>query len=440
MPISDIVNITISTQSVNLSQAGFGTPLILTAKPSWTERQRTYTSLDGMVTDGFTTSDPEYKMAAVLFSQNPRPPSVKLGRLALKPTHKVRVTVTSVQNSTVYSVKVNDTVFSFTSDASATNDEIVAGLVAAIGALSGFAVAAVGSAGSQTLDITASAAGNSWCSVEVVNNALLKVEQITTDPGVATDLAAINLESSDWYFLLNPWNSTAIITAAATWVESNGKIFVAASNQTEIITVTAGSATDIAKTENTANHFRTSVWYHPDPSDFLDAAIVGRCAPLTPGTETWWGKSLSSVAAVTISATHRTNLRAKMANTFYTVTPGANMTFDGKVAGNEYIDVIRYRDKLQARIGERVITKLLAANKVPFTDPGVAVIEGETRAELIAGERDGALREGQSTVSVPKVADVSTAERAARLVPDVKFTAQIAGAIQAANINGVISV
>ena len=72
MGLEQIVSIAISLQSSGLSQQGFGTPLILGYTPTWVERARTYSDIDGMGAD-FATTTPEYRAAAVLFSQNPRP-------------------------------------------------------------------------------------------------------------------------------------------------------------------------------------------------------------------------------------------------------------------------------------------------------------------------------------------------------------------------------
>ena len=129
--LDQIASIQISLASSGLSQVGFGVPLILGYTPTWIERSRTYTDIDGVAAD-FATTAVEYRAALVLFGQNPRPEKVVIGRGSNKPTQRYRVYVSSVANSKRYAVSVNGTEYAITSDGTATNDEIVAALEAAI--------------------------------------------------------------------------------------------------------------------------------------------------------------------------------------------------------------------------------------------------------------------------------------------------------------------
>jgi hypothetical protein len=118
-----------------------------------------------------------------------------------------------------------------------------------------------------------------------------------------------------------------------------------------------------------------------------------------------------------------------------------NVTNGGKVSSNEFADVIRFRDWLKAQIAEDVFAALAGADKIPFTDAGVSVIEGLVRDVLKRGIAVGGLADDPAPeVTVPLVADVSSANKTARLLPDVKFTATLAGAIHKTTISGVVSV
>jgi len=433
MALSDIFVINITTAPAAITQQGFGTPLILAPNATYPERVRTYSDLAGVLVD-FAATTPEYKQAAVLFAQSPRPPQVKMGRLANKPTQHYTLTPAQVLNSTKYAVKVNDVEVSFTSDSSATLAEICTGLAAAIVA-SGFTVASTGT----TVTVTANTAG-AWLSLEVSDPSLLTSAMDHADPGVAADLAAINLENPDWYCLLSGFNSKLMAAAAAAWVESNGKLFICSTSDTECATVVAGSATDIMKTLQTSAYARTSVWYHPDPSDFLGAMIAGVCLPKTPGSETWFGKRGSSTARVKLTPTHIVNLRAKNGNSYYDVIPNFGWTFDGKVASGDYIDTVRYRDKLQARIGERCITKTGGADKIAYTDEDAAILEAEIAAELAQGVIDKALVPGSIYTSVAATAAQSSTDRGNRVFNGITFGGQIAGAIQGGTFTGTFTV
>lgn len=441
MPLSDIVSVTISTDSVGVSQAGFGVPLILSHTASWTERVRSYTSLSAVAAD-FATTTPEYLMATALFAQSVKPTKIKIGRCANKPTQKYSI-VPTVANSTVYTVVIGSTSYSYTSDASATNDEITDGLQTLINAGSGDTTTATvpGSSGSHVLTLTANAAGN-FDSVYVADTSLLSITQDHADPGLAADLAAIALQDNDWYFILNPFNSKACALIIAAYAEANNKIFIAQTGDSNNATLALGSdsTTSLMGQAKTSAYARTAVIYHPNIKEFADAAWIGKCGPLNPGSETWAFKTLSGVSADNLTATHITNIEAKYGS-YYVVIAGVNVTQRSLVSSNEYIDVIRFRDWLKARMQERIFSRLAAMAKIPFTDQGIAVIENEVRAQLQEGVDAGGISTNPAfVVTVPKASAVSSANKTARLLPDVKFTATLAGAIHKTTITGVVSV
>lgn len=435
MSIADVVSITISTDSANVTEEGFGTPLILSPRPAWVERVRSYEALADMVTDGFTATTPEYLAAQAMFSQNPRPEVVKVGRQALPPTMRWAVTPV-VANSTVYKMKVGGTEVSYTSDGSATAAEIIAGLKTLIDAL---ALPITVSDQTTYMRIVENVAG-AWHQLSVDDVSKLGVAQDHADPGVATDLAAIQLEDPDWKALVTLANSKAVVDAAAAWVESNDKEYIADSQDSAIITTTISGTDDVAESVKAAGYTRTMVAYHPDNSEFFAAGWLGRVLPLDPGTETWAFKTIVGMAAATLTATHKTNARAKNVSTYVAIA-GVSLTQGGKVASGQWFDVIRFLDYLDARIGEAVFELLADADsKVAFTDEGVASVQAEIYGVLIAEVGKGLASDPAPTVTVPKVADVSDDDKEDRNLPDVTFSATLSGAIHGVTIAGVVSV
>ena len=434
MALSDIVDVSISTETAVLSQAGFGIPLILSPHALNADRIRFYEDVAGMVTDGFTTTSPEYLAAAAMFAQSPKPEQVAVGRLANKPTQRWRLTPI-VANSTAYTVKVNGTAVTYTSDASATAAEIIAGLKTAIDALS---LGITTSDQTSYLRIVANAAG-AWFRIESTTIDTLQVLQDHADPGVAADLSAIQLVDDTWYAILNLFNSKDMVMAIAAWAETAKKLFLPTVNDTFCLTTESGSL-DVGTALVAAAYRYTAPAYHPDNGSFLAEAWAGRCLPLDPGSETWKFKQLSGVATVNLTSTHRTNLKAKRINHYYSVG-GRGITAEGVVSANEFIDIIRGVDWLHARLAERIFARLSQVDKIPYTNAGVAVIEGEVRAQLDDGIDVGFLREDPAPfVTVPKVADIDDADRAARLLPDITFGAEAAGAIHKVELRGTISV
>lgn len=82
LPLNDIVNITVSASAQSTALAGFNVGLIVGKATAISAAVRTkeYTSVESMVDDGFTSSDPEYVAASLYFSQSPRPNKVVIGR------------------------------------------------------------------------------------------------------------------------------------------------------------------------------------------------------------------------------------------------------------------------------------------------------------------------------------------------------------------------
>lgn len=319
-------------------------------------------------------------------------------------------------------------------------------------ALAGTAIAlSTDGTGTQTLSDTASTvspylgiqvtgtAVTEWFSIEVVNVNDLAIAQTHVDPGVAADLDAIKLQNNTWYALHTFYNSNAYVLAAAAWVEANKKIYVVDVNETDSITQADG-ASDTLDDLQTLSYARTMGAYHPDPSAMFSAAWMGRCLPLEPGSETWSIKRLAGVAAVSLSATHRANLVARNANSYETVA-AIDVTFNGTTADGDFMDVQRGLDWLEDDIAKSVFEALAGANKIPFEDDGVAVIEGEIRGSLRRAVTRKILAASPApNVTVPLVADVSSSDKALRRLPDVKFSGTLSGAIHKVIINGVVSV
>jgi hypothetical protein len=451
MPLSDIVTVSITSEVAGVTAAGFGTPLILSADAAFPERVRTYTDSDGVDAD-FTTTSPTYLAALAMFAQNPRPESVKVGRLVNKPTQIVSIDLGSagILASTEYQIQVTDSlgnvqVASYTTDGTPTETELWAGLEAAFNALVGPTMTAVNTGPNTSLVLTGDTAGV-WHGIATLTpddqydaGVYLSIIQSDTDAGMAADLAAIASADNDWYGVYCPFASEAIVTVIATYVEANEKIYVPGLQDSATVTAAAGG-TDAADDLSDSAFARTAPMYHPDPAEFAAAAWLGRCLPLDPGSETWKFKTLATVATYPITATHQVNLEAKHCNYYYAVA-GVNITSQGVVSANEFVDVVRFRDWLRARISEAVFARLAgASNKIAFTDRGIAILEGEILGVLKAGVTAGGLSDDPApTVLAPKASASTSGDKLARILRNMRFTGTLAGAIHKLVIAGTIS-
>lgn len=526
MALSDIVNVQISLSADRVTREGFGMPLVLSADAAgvsgFTERIRYYSDINGVVED-FAVSTGTYLECEAVFSQNPRPPQVAVGRLANLPTQRFAITPTA-HDATSYLVEIDGqnaiyttgtmidlpytsqthnytvglTLTGGTSNAKAIifadTDGGSTGTLRLVGIRGTFVNGEIitdtaGTPGSATAGTPAAAVVSSTVS-EVINglrseiDALglavttsdqttflrvvantagahhglkvlaadtitkLKVAQDHVDPGLAADLSAIAAEnSSNWYALLSGFNSKACVAAIATFTEANEKLYLADSLDSDIANLSAtsdtGGSQTIAGLLKADNFFRTALMYHDDCGEFAAAAWAGSVLPSDPGSETWAFHTLAGVSSVNLTETQRTNILAKNANC-YELVAGIAITETGKVSANEWIDVIRFRDwlsiNMQADIFAAFTQASQAGRKVAYTDAGISIIQGIVLARLKAGVDVGGLSSSPApTCTVPLVKNVSPTDKANRVLNNVNFSGILAGAIQAANLNGAIT-
>lgn len=274
-----------------------------------------------------------------------------------------------------------------------------------------------------------------------VQKGLILQPLVAVNP-VADDLTAINNANSDWYALIAITRDVPSVKAIAAWVEARIKLFGTSSSDLDIINVPAGTdTTSIAAFFNQIGYVRTFVMYHQDAlSDFPEAAWFGKVLPLDPGSETWKFKTLASISYSNLTTTQSNNALNKKANT-YEFVGGVGITGNGTVAQGEYIDTIRGIDWLTARIQEFVFSVLVQNPKVPYTDAGITVIQAEVMRALSLGVANGFLTNDPSPmVTVPRASDVPPADKANRILRNVRFQATLAGAIHAVVIRGTVSI
>lgn len=427
--LDDIVRVEITAETQQVARAGFGVLMVASNHDLFADRVRVYTGLESVVADGFTSSTPEYKIASRAFAQNPRPARIKIGKRARPSTMAYTLTPTARDNTT-YVVKVDGAEYAFTSGAVATATDIVTGLK---NALAG--VTSVVSSGTTTLVLTAAVVGG-WFDVEP-DLSLFAIKATHADPGIEDDLGEILLADSDWYALVLTTKSAVEIAAAASWTEANGRLFCAATSDTDVIGAGAG---DIASTLKASKFERSWVIYHPTPGALADAALFGRCLPSDPGSITWKFQSLAGVPTVALTPSQSANATGKNAM-LYVSRAGVGVTMEGVAASGEFIDNRRFLDWVAARIQENVFGLLARSKKVPYTDEGVlgivSMVEEVIKQGVVVG---GFAPTPEPTVTAAPVAGQPVNDRLAREYRGVSFAATLAGAIHSVNVRGTVTV
>ena len=267
----------------------------------------------------------------------------------------------------------------------------------------------------------------------------------TTEAAV-TAMTAIAAENNSWYGFTDTGHVEADTLLLAPWAEAQMKLFLTAIASADAIGSGSG---DTATALKTANYFRTAWWYQSVITTFPEVAMASKMFTILPGGETWANQRLAGVPTTNLTETQYTNLKNKNGNSF---EPFRNLALsqNGKTAAGEWIDVIRFRDWLTEEIRTEVLN-LMVDNRVPYTDPGIAAVNQRMMKALDLGVRRGGIAPEavdpednnrvipSYTTSVPALALVSTSDKAARLLRDVKFTARLAGAIHTVQINGELT-
>lgn len=407
------------------------------------------TIADTMVTDingaalGVTATDNDDGTYSLAADVSGTPYTLGVSTTVINP-NEAKVSVTQVEPSTEYVVTINGIENKYTSTPNVQNNEdISTALVSVIN------TASLGVTATDNLDGTFELLSDTLVSFTLAVSEIILSKQfgLIIDPLVASgvvtdDLDAIENVNSDWYALASTDRTKSVVLAIAVWVEARLKIFGTASSDSVIIDSAAGvDVTSIAYSFNSLGYIRNFVMYHQDAdSDYPECAWFGRVLPTTPGSVTWKFKTLSSISYSNLTSNQSTNARNKKANT-YEFIGGVGITREGTMGQGEFIDIIRGVDWLTARIQEFVYALLVNSDKVPYTNAGIAAVEAEVRRALELGVSNNFIADDPVyTVSVPRASAVAPADKAARILRDVDFTATLAGAIHAVDINGTVSV
>ena len=266
------------------------------------------------------------------------------------------------------------------------------------------------------------------------------VKVIRVTGAYATELASLITTDNDWYSVCIDSRTKADLQAVGTWANSNKKFFF-------------GCSSDITALTD-RNIDREAYLIHDNSAtDYPECAWVGQNIPKQPGSITWKWKVLSGQNAPTFTSTQLNTIRTNNGQALQTQA-GATFVNEGKTTSGEYIDIIHGQDWVEDQLKTGLLSLFVNNDKIAFDDTGIALVEGVVRDVLkqagdnniiakAVSEADMLLSDDKVyiyQVTVPQRADVSTANRSARTLPDVKFTYTTAGAIHKVTVTGKITV
>jgi hypothetical protein len=436
--LDTIVNVNITADSTSVSQAGFGTPLVLSYHTVFADRYKIYTSLAEMSEDGFATYDHAYRMAKAAFDQDPTVEQVVVGRLPAAPSFATRLTMTSAVQGVHIKFKVIQpatgtvTQIDYTIGASETTTTVATAVELLTEAVTGVD----STSSTSTVTLTPTVAGRRVFVYDLENCTVLET---TADAGYDTELTALELEPDlDFYFITTDSSSTANVADVAAWTLSRKKLYFAALQNSGLLDNTDTVASDLLALAND----RTVILYSKNAHEFADVAWTAVIGCQTPGSITAALKTLIGVTVSSLNTTQKTNLENDNVN-HYMAVKNRKVTRKGKVVGGEWIDIRHGIDALEARIQETVFDLLADSSKVPFTEAGFqlisAAIEAACQAFVGTDNEPGMLVAGSIKVIMPKLSTISDTDKNNRELKGVRFSALLSGAIHYVEIRGTLT-
>lgn len=263
------------------------------------------------------------------------------------------------------------------------------------------------------------------------------------EPGdLATALNQLVQLHNDWYWLVYaPRQQEADdLEQLANWVTAAEKFAVFTNQSSDA----EGIVSQMVAVAAAAESPRVVLFAHTYPETFPDAALVGRMAPLEPGSATFKFKTLAGIPEAGFSTSQILELHDNGCIT-YVRKFGVLQTSEGFVTDRTYADIQLAKDWLKARMMERISRVLFVNEKIPYDNIGIAQIVDPIRATLQQATNMGIVARGDDgtglfTVRAPRREEIDPNDRANRILPDVHWDAILAGAVHRVRVSGVVRV
>lgn len=276
-------------------------------------------------------------------------------------------------------------------------------------------------------------------------------DKVLEDPTATISRA---LGTSGWYVLCTAGVDAALYEDIAAYIETQEKMFC----YTELNFFGAGDEGEDKPSVGSVYYRSFGIFGKessaqavediPEANLYLNVAWVTKWLNYESGSETAAFKTLSTVYPSALTTTEMKSLADNSLNYFITVG-NKNISMNGKVLAGEWADVIRFRDWLKNDMQVRVVNLFVTRPKVPYTDPGISLVQNQMIASLKAGQDAGGIapeefdEDGNSipgyTTSVPLASSLTASEKASRTLRNCKFSARLAGAIHFAELTGSLT-
>lgn len=264
---------------------------------------------------------------------------------------------------------------------------------------------------------------------------------------IGTELSAIDAGDSDWYGLIFTGSlgfTQAQIEAAALWAKPRRKLYFAQSSDAAILSATAGNVLENLQAQTYEN---TLLIYHATDTEPCAVEALAGLLAVNPDVQTTiaaW-KILPGITKQTqLTDTQLTNiLGPNNYGNVYSEVKGLGSFQKGKTVAGRFVDTILSKHWMEARM-EEAIAQVLSdfsnrGSKVPYTDPGLALMDNTARRVLRQGVQANHIVRSSEVVTVPRLAEVPLVDRQARIFR-LNFSATLSGAGQEADWTGSLEI
>lgn len=437
-----VVTVVITKSTRIVSQQSFGTPLVMGPSNRFGDPYRVYTSTLQMTADGFLTSDPEMIEAVAMTSQAIKPVQWVVSKFTAAVAQVDTFQVSPLASGHTYTFTLNSVVISYLSGGGDTQQSILAALLTAIGTafptnppVTG-AVVGTGSGATLTLTSSTPGLGVSYTSIDadLVHVNTIVNHSITQD--IATVQQAVT-QNAQFYGVLVTSHSASDILQVATYIETQLLVYVTATLDAGCLT---NVLTDIMSKLKALAFDRTMILYSAQANtNGPDGAWMGYMLPTQPGVGNWAMKTLVGVVADNLTPTQIANVTSKNGNIYVNIGQNGT-TLYGIASGGDFFDVTIFLDWVASSIQEGILAVETDPRnlKIPYSNQGISMIENPIRSVMKQGQNNNGFLPGW-TVFAPNVADVPVADRRNRVLNNIGFEAQLAGAINKINVLGYVS-
>ena len=275
----------------------------------------------------------------------------------------------------------------------------------------------------------------------------LRKKEGSTSEDLNVTLDRANAQVGFYGFHITGFKEKADIDKAAEWAESNHKLFGFEYDSIDAIPITK------------TNYYRTFAIYsgladgfdtnsQPKENGYVALALMAKCFSYNPGTETWHLKVLNRVYPSILTHEQKKSLESKNIGMILRYA-GSNLSVGGSTLGGEWIDVIRFIDWLKNEMQVNVFKLFKDNKKIPFNDNGINLVlckieETLKKAQDIGGisltefDADGNAIPAYH-VNVPRSSEITEEVRKSRKLLNCTWSARVAGAIHAVEIEGYVT-